>query len=138
MAKRRQFNKTRVFNINANRRLRSVLSRPRYSFPKLTSYEDFRRWEPVLTDDQYPRSFPQSLSRVRRRRSRSDVANRSMAMPRLFRQISTGLEFTRPERVVLCVRRSIRKQVLHAFRKAGKAGQKRPRRTPNSLISCGG
>ncbi len=44
--------------------------------------------------------------------------------------------FTDPKRVVVCVRRNQRKEVLHALKKTGRVGQKRPRRNELSNISC--
>lgn len=38
----------------------------------------------------------------------------------------------------VCSRRQARKEVMHAFNHAGKAGQKKPVRTPNSNIQCKG
>lgn len=47
-----------------------------------------------------------------------------------------GLSFAAPDSVLVCVRRSRRKEVLFAKNKAGKRGQKRPRRNYWSSISC--
>lgn len=44
--------------------------------------------------------------------------------------------FSAPQNVLICVRRKIRKEVMHAFKKAGKTGQRRPRRNAYSSISC--
>lgn len=46
--------------------------------------------------------------------------------------------FDRSSRIVVCVRRQIRKQVMFATRKAGRSGQKRPVRNFMSSISCKG
>ena len=43
----------------------------------------------------------------------------------------------RPQKTI-CARRQERKEVIHAFNHAGKAGQKAPKRTPNSNIHCKG
>lgn len=43
----------------------------------------------------------------------------------------------RPQKTI-CARRQERKEVIHAFNHAGKAGQKAPVRTPNSNIHCKG
>jgi len=37
---------------------------------------------------------------------------------------------------ILCVRRRIRKEVLHAFKKTGKGGNRKPRFTERSKIKC--
>lgn len=39
-------------------------------------------------------------------------------------------------RVLLCASRQIRKEILHAFKKTGKKGQKKPRITQLSKIKC--
>lgn len=44
--------------------------------------------------------------------------------------------FVEPQSVNICVRRQRRKEVMFATRRAGKVGQRRPRRTPFSSISC--
>lgn len=49
---------------------------------------------------------------------------------------SVGFRFAAPERVVICSRRSTRKEVLFAMRKAGKTGQRKPKRNYWSSISC--
>lgn len=70
--------------------------------------------------------------------------------PRLFRPIpaapraaarivakGTGLQFADPRRVLVCLRRKIRKEVLFAFGVGGQAGaKKKPRRNVASDISC--
>lgn len=67
-------------------------------------------------------------------RSDTRVVARSSSRP--F-QISQGFRFAVPERVVVCVRRQRRKEVLHALGRAGSgAGRKRKRRNWMSSISC--
>lgn len=44
--------------------------------------------------------------------------------------------FSSPQNVFVCIRRKIRKEVLHALKKAGKRGQKAPRRSAYSDIQC--
>lgn len=44
--------------------------------------------------------------------------------------------FAVPDRVLICVRRKRRKEVLHALKKTGKGGQKRPRRNWYSDVTC--
>lgn len=44
--------------------------------------------------------------------------------------------FSTPMDTVQCVRRRVRKEVLHAFKKTGKGGQRRPRRNQWSHIKC--
>lgn len=47
-----------------------------------------------------------------------------------------GISFDRPDEVVICVRRKTRKEVMHALKHAGKAGQRRPRRNRYSDVEC--
>lgn len=49
---------------------------------------------------------------------------------------SAQVAFQAPDNVLVCVRRQRRKEVLHALQKAGKRGQKRPRRSYYSSIKC--
>ncbi len=51
-------------------------------------------------------------------------------------QAKSSLAFKDSSRVLICVRRKIRKQIIHALGHAGKIGQKSPRRNENSQISC--
>lgn len=64
--------------------------------------------------------------------------NKKSSRPTLFETLPTKIGFENPDSVLVCVRRSIRKQVLHALRKTGKKGQKTPRFNVFSKISCRG
>lgn len=44
--------------------------------------------------------------------------------------------FANVSQVITCVRRKIRKQVLHAFKKTGKSGQRTPRYNYLSKVRC--
>lgn len=44
--------------------------------------------------------------------------------------------FANPKDVLTCLRRSVRKQVIHAKRKSGKKGQRKPIRNRLSQIGC--
>lgn len=50
--------------------------------------------------------------------------------------LRTRLGFSLPRRIEACIRRSVRKEVIHAKRHAGKGGQKKPIRNFWSAISC--
>lgn len=52
--------------------------------------------------------------------------------------VGHAVAFDAPRDVLVCVRRQSRREVLHALRKTGKTGQKRPRRSFFSSISCKG
>lgn len=55
---------------------------------------------------------------------------------RLGGYVTPKLAFSNPSKVLICVRRQMRKEILHAFNKAGKRGQRRPRFNQFSKISC--
>lgn len=46
------------------------------------------------------------------------------------------ISFSAPSQTIVCVRRSRRKEVLHALKKTGKRGQRRPRRTAWRDYKC--
>lgn len=46
------------------------------------------------------------------------------------------IAFSAPAETLVCVRRRRRKEVLHAKRKTGKRGQRRPRRSQFSEVKC--
>lgn len=46
------------------------------------------------------------------------------------------LAFNAPQETLVCVRRSRRRQVLHALKKTGKGGQRKPRRSRWSDYKC--
>lgn len=46
------------------------------------------------------------------------------------------INFALPKTAVVCARRQIRKEVMFAIKKAGRGGQKRPRRNANSNTLC--
>lgn len=53
-------------------------------------------------------------------------------------RVAQGLAFQAPRELLVCHRRKTRREVIHALNKAGKVGQKRPRRSFFSDISCKG
>lgn len=105
----------------------------------LQLYEDRRLWHP-----EGAFAPAKSFSRARHRLTlqtytpapRSLNRDRFAHLRSFNRQTKARISFAQPDRVLICVRRNIRKQVLHAFRKTGKVGQKRPKFTFYSRISC--
>lgn len=92
--------------------------------PSLISYEDRRTWHP----DGPLRSV------FAFRRSARRILDRANPMW----HARSALHFADPTRVVLCLRRKVRKEVMHALRKTGKRGrgQKPPKRNFYSAIGC--
>lgn len=58
------------------------------------------------------------------------------ATKRAKSRVPSQVAFYAPSQVLVCVRRKRRKEVLHALRKTGKRGQRRPRRNSLSHIRC--
>lgn len=56
--------------------------------------------------------------------------------PKVYSQTKAIRAFEEPRRVLICVRRQSRKEVLFAKRKAGRGGMRPPRRNYWSSISC--
>lgn len=104
-------------------------------------YEDRRQWHPVGSSAP-ARSFDRSRHRltVVDRPIRHKVRSfRGFNAPRaLSSQTKAALAFSGPSRVLVCVRRQIRREVMHARGLAGQIGFRRPRRTWLSEISCRG
>lgn len=108
-------------------------------FSSLTQFEDRRQWHPEGTYAP-ARSFSQSRHRLVAARPKI-----SARPPRLSKRYSQRLyspthriAFSNPSRVLICVRRQQRREVLHAFRKTGRGGHRRPRYNHYSSISCRG
>lgn len=56
----------------------------------------------------------------------------------IARAVPMGISFWRPSKVLICVRRRMRREVMHALGIAGSGGLKYPRYTWHSEISCEG
>lgn len=117
----------------ANRRLPRYLSPPRSIVP-LSMFEDRRYFHPE--GFQSPAA---SFSRPRHRLvinapalPRSGPLSRNLSV----RTLSPRIAFAAPSKVLTCVRRQQRKEVLMALKKTGKVGQNAPRKSYYSSISC--
>lgn len=126
-------------NANAVQALPFDLSLPRsmeqFDLFPLTEVEDRRTWNP---EGQFAPA--RSLSSPRHRltvKNRPSKYQHSLkkSFPN-YSQTKGLVSFKAPENVMVCVRRKIRKEVIFAKRKAGKVGQKRPRRSFYSSIHC--
>jgi len=113
--------------------LRPSLPRP-FAYPRsglnLTILEDRRTFDPEQ-DFRPARGFRQPRHRlvVRPNTHRAAGLQRPLSLP-------SQISFRLPQNVLVCVRRQRRKEVLHAIGKAGRVGQRSPRRNPYSEISC--
>lgn len=119
---------TRTFTITPPRRL------PRWSAATSSGYSplqstDDRTWTP-------DRAFREA--RTTRRVARLHLTKPRIGIDRdgTVSKRPPILAFKAPEYVSVCVRRQQRREVLHALQKAGKRGQKRPRRGTYTGVHC--
>lgn len=106
------------------------LSRVRVTPVDLRIFED-RRTLPAPFRFAPPAALRRPAVRV------FDKPKRFKTTPRLRALHTPGtLSFAAPDKVLVCVRRRRRKEVLFAKNKAGKRGQRKPRRNYWSSISC--
>lgn len=100
------------------------------SFPRtsLTAIDDRRSFdfEPATRP---ARLFTGSTATI----SATPVAKKT---PKARARVPYQIAFQAPKETLVCVRRQRRKQVLHALKKTGKGGQRRPRRGPFSEVKC--
>lgn len=132
----------RDISIISNRRLPALVDlrvepissffRPRSNYWNYSrrEVEDRRQWHPL----GYHRPAQSVSSQYHQLRAK--VLPRKFVKPRAYGRAETAVAFGRPERLMVCVRRSIRKQVMHATGRAGRGGQKKPRFNWLSQISC--
>jgi len=133
MAKSRSSNRRRRDTRRiAKRSLPTTVSSPRSIIQPLQY--DLVDW---LSQTEDRRTFhPDGPSRPAR--SRFQTFHRLQATPAVDKTAfwSNGVAFKAPKDVLVCVRRKMRKEVLHAINNAGKRGQKAPRRSEYSDIHC--
>lgn len=92
----------------------------------LALLEDRRSWHPSRPTRPFLTTGPRSSARL-------VVKSKPTA---LRNDISARVGFAVPKKVVVCVRRKQRKEVLHAMGKAGGRVSRRRRRTDASDIDC--
>lgn len=104
-------------------------------YGRLTAFEDRRLW--------HPQGAWRPAASFVTPRHRLTLVDRSRRTPwggvRLSSYPSGSnalVAFQKPSQVLICVRRQMRKEVLHALRKTGKLGQGAPRWSEYSSISC--
>lgn len=99
----------------------------------IAGLEDRRLFHPdrlPAADRRPPLAWPRAAARVIPR------PGRSTRPPYSIRPGKLTLAFQVPERVSMCAKRQIRRQVLFAKRKGGRNGMRRSRRNFWSQISC--
>lgn len=130
MAKRRKNRKrmSRVDTIIAKSNdLRSALG-----FTLDRSFVESRRTLPQ--EERYISTTAPLPSRPVQREEQRHLAKKTTPSPLELYQ--AGFAAPDIQRATICAKRAARKEILHAFNKTGKVGQKKPRRSPNSDIHC--
>lgn len=116
-------------NINRN------FSSPYDPTDLLRQFEDRRTWTPEVV-----RPIGSLRARPRLRVVENDpnvnVGRARSGFVNTYDPVPTKVGFDRPDDVLVCIRRTIRKHVLHALGKTGKSGQKKPKFNELSKISC--
>lgn len=105
----------------------------------LREYEDRRYWDP-----EGKAAPAHSFNKPRHRLTLVRQAPRRSVLPQGrysqdFAQnvgLASAVAFREPSRVLICVRRQRRREVLHAFRRVGHGSGGRPRFNYYSKISC--
>lgn len=90
----------------------------------LRLYEDRRTW------------YPEAIRPARSFQGPTRLQIKPVSRARHLAYPPQAVSFVAPRRVLVCVRRQIRREVLHAFRKTGRSGQRSPRLTQWSGVHC--
>lgn len=144
---------SRVPGVNTRRRQieesRRRLRRRSVQDDELMAFEIARRQGRI---GQYEDRRTHSFQRVRPVKGAVSVSHRLVAVPktrdvlgeeRETRKKVERVGFYRPNRVIICARRRMRREVLHAIRRTGSGGgaklpKQKPRYNPESKIVCYG
>lgn len=105
-----------------------LLPRPALSPLRLDilALEDRRQWHPERQNRPFAAAPIQARRPVAKQRPAFSQPSQTKAI----------IAFADPSRVAVCVRRGVRREVLHALKVAGGTGQRRPRFNASSKISC--
>lgn len=133
-------------NRKQTRRRRVSRSNARRSLPTTPSYNhDFYGLRPVEDRREFHPDGPSRPARSFKRSQHRLIVPEHIPQPYnqtrspgfdYYYSIPNTIGFEAPRTVLVCVRRRRRKEVLHALKKTGKAGQKSPRRSAYSDIKC--
>lgn len=113
----------------------------RLGFSPLRVFEDRRTWHPegsIRPAGAFstPRHRLTVVDRVPSPRRAYDVA-RSRSFPTLWSGTKATVAFANPSRILICVRRSQRREVLHALNRTGRGGYNyKPRWSEYSSVRC--
>lgn len=104
----------------------------------LSEIEDRRRYHP-LGRDTYPQSVKYRKATdliARGRKVQSSHQTNNFATTMFDQDVPQRLGFRIPDQVAVCIRRKIRRQVIHAFDIAGRRGLSGPKYNNYSKIRC--
>lgn len=106
-------------------------------------HEDRRRFHPLqAAAPALSLNQRRSLLTVARRPALRNSLQSPLGMDSIRKNVFTtairSVGFAHPRRVLVCLRRKMRKEIMHAFGHAGKGGQKAPIKNFLSNISCAG
>lgn len=99
-----------------------------YGRDSLGEIEDRRRF--------HPEGVVRAARRVDSGRARFRIVGSTDFAAPEARSVPFGIGFREPKRVLVCIRRKIRREVLHAFRVAGRRGLNGPRYSEFSKVRC--
>lgn len=122
---------------NRRRATTAIANRPVDVYPDslpLSELQNGRLWSP----NPFPTSWPDPL-RLNSAKARLVIGqnvNRPFKPSRPFATLSPVVRFEAPKKVLVCIRRKQRREVLHAKGIAGRRGLRMPRRSPYSSVSC--
>lgn len=130
--------KSRKSSVGTRRDASAIASRSRllaFKAPprsglKLSPIEDRRQFYPGVR----PARTLRQVARITMKSPAKKASSKRNRVPSLMRGPEVHA-FKIPETTIVCVRRSIRKEIMHALKKAGK-GVRKPKRNAMSSISC--
>lgn len=141
-ARKRQSNRIARSRDGSTHRYSEAVSTGLSRLAPLSLHEDLRLWHPdpergaVEVGGRWAKVVVHSRPVVARSRALSSWGLSDRGLP-VGLQVPVGLRFESPFRVLTCMRRKIRRQVIFARRKAGKGVKRRkPRRNWRSQVVC--
>lgn len=105
----------------------------------LSDFEDRRNWNPegmFAPAKSFYKPRHRLVSVPDQNVNKQKQSNRKNSLTNLFKSVPARIGFDKPKDVLICVRRKIRERVLHALKKTGKKGQRRPKFNWYSSITC--
>lgn len=141
MAKRKKqrqsYRQARLTYINTQIASPKIRAARRIALLRMSS-PDYRKYIPRPIDNKLisikpMRRIPRTVIKtIRRAQSPLSVLRRVNPKTYLPHKLAVKV----PRRALLCIKRGLRKEILHATNKTGKSGQQKPRFTQHSQYRC--